>query len=73
MFPYGVCLKVWTSAQNVIARSAGEAELYAAVRGAAEGMGLRSMVGDLGLEMKPHGTGSLEAFCKLNTSGSKRL
>ena len=25
--------------------------MYAAVRGAAEGMGLRSMVGDLGLEM----------------------
>ena len=50
-FAYGVCLKVWSSTQNVVARSSGEAELYAAVRGAAEGMGLRSMVGDLGLEM----------------------
>ena len=51
MFAYGVCLKVWSSTQNVVAKSSGEAELCAAVRGAAEGMGLRSMVGDLGLEM----------------------
>ena len=51
LFAYGVCLKVWSTTQNVVARSSGEAELYAAVRGAAEALGLQSMVADLGLEM----------------------
>ena len=46
MFAYGVCLQVLSSTQDVVARSSGEAELHAAVRGAAESMGLRSMVGE---------------------------
>jgi hypothetical protein len=44
----GMCLKTWSVTQKVVARSSGEAELYAAVRGAAEGLGLRSMAKDLG-------------------------
>ena len=48
---YGMCLKVWSNTQNVVARSSGEAELYAAVRGASEGLGLRAMLADLGMEM----------------------
>lgn len=45
---HGMCLKTWSSTQRVVARSSGEAELYAAVRGAAEGLGLRAMAQDLG-------------------------
>ena len=44
----GMCLETWSATQKVVARSSGEAELYAAVRGAAEGLGLRSMAKDLG-------------------------
>ena len=46
MFAYGVCLQVLSRTKDVVARSSGEAELHAAVRGAAESMGLRSMVGE---------------------------
>lgn len=45
---HGVCLRTWSTTQRVVARSSGEAELYAAVRGASEGLGLRSMAQDLG-------------------------
>ena len=47
----GVCLKVWSSTLNVAARSSGQAERRAAVRGAAEGVCAKSVVGDFGLEM----------------------
>jgi hypothetical protein len=45
---YGVCLRIWLTTQRVVARSSGEAEQYAAVCGAAEGLGLKSMARDLG-------------------------
>ena len=43
------CLKTWSSTQSVIALSSGEAEFYGIVRGAAQGLGSRSMFGDLGV------------------------
>ena len=48
MIAHGMCLRTWSTTQRVVARSSGEAELYAAVRGAAEGLGLKSMARDLG-------------------------
>ena len=47
--------KHWTKLQTSIALSSGEAELYAAVKLASEMMGVKSLMGDLGLE-----TGSLK-------------
>ena len=51
IFACGLCLNGWWGIQNVVANGSGEAELLATVRDAAEGTGLKSMVGDLGLEM----------------------
>ena len=34
----GVCLKAWSTTQGVVALSGGEAEYYAAVTGASEGL-----------------------------------
>ena len=48
MIVFGMCLKGWSTTQKVVARSSGEAELYAAVRGASEALGLRSMARELG-------------------------
>ena len=47
-------LKAWASTQGVIALSSGEAEYYAAVKGASHGLGLRSMLADLGLPVTVH-------------------
>ena len=47
----GACLKTWSTTQTVVARSSGEAEYCAAVKGAAEGMALQSTVANLGLEV----------------------
>ena len=40
-------LKTWSSTQQVIATSSGEAELYALVKGAAQAKGICSILGDL--------------------------
>ena len=48
MIVFGMCIKGWSTTQKVVARSSGEAELYAAVRGASEALGLRSMARELG-------------------------
>ena len=48
MIVHGMCIKAWSATQKVVARSSGEAELYAAVRGAAEALGMRSMARELG-------------------------
>ena len=40
-------IKFWSSTQKVIALSSGEAEYYGVVRGAAEGIGTRSIMKDL--------------------------
>ena len=48
----GMCLKVWSSTQTVVARSSGEAEYYAAVKGATEVIGFKSGCMDLGISLK---------------------
>ena len=47
----GACLKTWSTTQTVVARSSAKAEYYAAVKGAAEGMAVQSMLADLGLKV----------------------
>ena len=42
------CLKSWSKTQALIAKSSGEAELYAVVKGAAEALGMVTLAGDLG-------------------------
>ena len=48
----GGAIKHWSSTQGTIAMSSGEAEYYALVKSAAEGLGLQSLAKDLGYEMK---------------------
>ena len=43
-------VKCWSKAQHVVSLSSGESELYAAVRAAAETIGLASPAKDLGME-----------------------
>ena len=43
------CLKSWSSTQSVVATSSGEAEYYALVKGASVGLGMRSMMGEMGV------------------------
>ena len=42
------CLKAWCKRQTVIALSSAEAELYAALKGAMEGLGMKALKKDLG-------------------------
>ena len=44
-----VCLKAWSTTQGVVALSSGEAEYYAAVKGASEGLGFQAACADLGM------------------------
>ena len=48
----GVAVKGWSSNQRVIALSSGEAEYYAALKGASQALGFKSMLTDLGIEAK---------------------
>ena len=52
MMAYGMCLKVWSTTQRGVARSSGEAELYAATKGMTEGLGLLEMCKDMGIELE---------------------
>ena len=45
------CIKVWAKTQAVIANSSAESELYGVVRGACEGLGMRSFCADLGSDV----------------------
>ena len=45
-------VKAWSSTQTTIAQSSGEAEYYALVRAAAEGLGMQSVMQDLGWKMR---------------------
>jgi hypothetical protein len=45
----GVAVRAWSSNQNVIALSSGEAEYYAALKGASSALGFQSMLKDLGM------------------------
>ena len=44
-------IKLWCSTQAVVSLSSGEAEYYGIVKGASIGLGIRSMIGDLGINM----------------------
>ena len=48
----GDVVKTWSSTQGSIALSVAEAEYYAAVKGAAESLGVQSLLADLGFESK---------------------
>lgn len=48
----GGLLKSWSSTQGSIAMSSGEAEYYALVNAAAEGLGVQALAKDLGISMK---------------------
>ena len=48
----GVAVRVWSSTQTVVARNSGEAEYYAAVKGASEAIGFQSVCHDLGVSLK---------------------
>ena len=43
------CLKMWSSTQATIALSSAEAELYALTKGAAQGLGMMSLLSDFGV------------------------
>ena len=45
-------VKTWSNTQTTIAQSSGEAEYHAILRGAAEGLGLQSIMHDLGWKMR---------------------
>ena len=44
-------LKTWSSTQDVVALSSGEAEFYAIVKGASQGFGMSSMFKDFGIDL----------------------
>ena len=46
------CIETWSKTQGTIAQSSAESEKLAAVRGAAEGLGLISLSADMGLVFK---------------------
>ena len=48
----GMLVRSWSSTQAVVATSSGEAEYYALVRGSAEAIGLQSILGELGWDLK---------------------
>ena len=48
----GGVVKSWSRTQGTIALSSGEAEFYAALKGVAEGLGLKSLMADMGVEVK---------------------
>ena len=46
------CLKTWSSTQEVVALSSGEAELYGIVKGTTYAIGIRSLLEDLGVQVQ---------------------
>merc|ERR1712016_553634 len=45
-------IKSWSLTQTVVALSSGEAEYYGMVKGASNGLGMRSIIADLGIDMR---------------------
>ena len=45
-------IKTWSAAQTTIALSSGEAEYYGMVKGASMALGIRSMLQDLGVDLR---------------------
>ena len=48
----GTAVRGWSTTQSVIALSSGEAEYYAALKGASVALGFQSMLADLGITAK---------------------
>ena len=48
----GHCLKASSKTQAIVAKSSGEAELYAVVRGPTEALGMATLCKDLGQKME---------------------
>ena len=46
------CIKAWSKTQSIIAKSSGDSELYGVIKGTSEGLGLVTLAGDLGMELK---------------------
>ncbi len=47
----GCLVKSWSTTQSLVALSSGEAELYGIVKGSAEGLGMQSLMNDLGMSL----------------------
>ena len=47
-------IKTWSTTQDVIATSSGEAELYALVKCGSQALGLKAMREDMGVEFRIH-------------------
>ena len=52
MYIGSCCVRTWSKDQGLIATSSGEAELYAANYGAAQGLGLKTTLSDWGMPME---------------------
>ena len=48
----GGLLKSWSRSQGPVALASGEAQFYAAIKGACEGLGIKSLLADLGFQVK---------------------
>ena len=48
----GSIVKSWSKTQSIVARSSGEAEFYALIRGITEALGLRSIGADMGYDFQ---------------------
>ena len=46
------CVRSWSTTQSIVALSSGEAEFYGIVKGASVGIGLRSVLADLGVDCR---------------------
>ena len=72
----GAALKTYSSTQGSIATSVGEAEYYAALKGAAEGLGVQALARDLGLEVEVRlwsdSTSARGIACRRGLSGRTR-
>ena len=46
------CLKAWSKTQSIIAKFSRESELFGVIKGSSEGLGLVTLAGDVGTDMK---------------------
>ena len=46
------CIKTWSKTQSLVAKSSGKSELYGVIRGSTEGLGLATLIEDLGRSTK---------------------
>jgi hypothetical protein len=59
------CVKSWSTTQDVIALSSGEAEYYAIVKGISQALGMKHMLHDLGIDVS--------IVCKTDSSAAKSI